>query len=113
MVFNHHVFVKVNQNHTHSPGCVVGGAEEVKDLLVVQLEEGDPHGELRVLLDPELVKDLGEGPGDDAGGGIVLPGHARLLPPVTALHREGLARAGLSIGEHGTVVALHHLRKIR
>ena len=96
-----------------SPGCVIGGTEEVEDLLVVQLEEGNPNRELRVLLDPELVEDLGEGPGDDAGGGVVLPGHTRLLPPVPALHREGLASAGLPVGEDGAVVALHHLCKMQ
>ena len=70
-------------------GGVVLGAQQAEDLRVLELQEG--------------------GPGDDARGGVVLPGDGRFVPLVSNLHGEGLPNVFLPVGKHGAVVSLHVL----
>ena len=75
------------------------GAEQVPDLLVVDLEVGGVHEVLHVLARVDGLEDVLERARDDAAlsRGVRDP-----------LHREGLAAARLAVGEHGAIVALQH-----
>ncbi|KOO22595.1 hypothetical protein Ctob_003354 [Chrysochromulina tobinii] len=73
--------------------------EQIADLLVVDLEVGGAHEELGILAATrrDEIEDLLEGTRDDA---------SQLGRIVDALHREGLAGAGLAVGEDGAVEAI-------
>jgi len=81
--------------------------EQVEDLFVVDLQEADEDSEVRVLaLRPRASEDVFDGSGDDAQLVVVADLEDLLAPAlaaarlvVEALHREGLARASLSVCE--------------
>ena len=76
-------------------------SEQVSDVLVVNLEVGDPDQELDVVLRlGDGAEDVGERVGDDP----LELGHRAV-----ALHGERLARARLAVGEDCAVVTLQHI----
>ena len=91
-----------------SPVGIAALAQQVKNLLVVELEKGDLDLEVVVveLALFLLIKDVDQRSWDDAGVDVVLGVAGKLLD---AFHGVRLARAGLSVGEDRAVVALQHL----
>lgn len=100
-------------------------AQQVSDLLVVDLQVGTAHKELLVCCDLDVLKDVIEGVWDDTaqlsrllmGGAssvavswcLSLSLSLTVLSPVTdlfAFHGERLSTPSLSISKHGAIVAL-------
>lgn len=88
--------IKELQPLTH----VLVGAEQVKELLVVDLQQRHLDGELGAVI-RQLLKDLVQRPGDDAGQRVFLPGELAVWAPLT-FHGEGLSRSRLAVAVQHT-----------
>ena len=79
------------------------GTQQVPDLFIVDLQVGCMHQVLHVLTGINGLKNVLEGPGDDAslGGWVWDP-----------LHGKGFATTGLTVGKYCSIVAFQHTLKI-